>query len=325
VQEWVISYQSALEFWRNTPAAKILSSKKLRAGKLVAKPPDVVALLKAEIGDFSFPLDVLVGEVNARRATPNINSHVSAHWFPHGSFNKVSDDLVVSSPELCFVQMANSLSQVELIALGFEFCGSYRLDKKSEDVRGFRNDAPLTNAHSLRTYVTRTAGFNGHKKAQRALRYIADGSASPMETVLTMLLALPYKSGGYGFTLPTLNYPIYSVKKPGSALVTSKPRYYCDLYWPVERVDVEYDSDAYHARPDWIARDAMRRNALVSMGITVLTVSRQQIINADKMHEVAQTLGKLLDKRLKLPKADFGAHCRELREQLLPKKSMFEQ
>ena len=167
---------------------------------------------------------------------------------------------------------------------------------------GFRGDSPLASVASLGSYAARAAGKKGRKNALKALRFIENGSASPMETVLAILLVLPYRLGGYGFPKPLLNYRIEIPASIGKTAGKSK-YYYCDLYWPDRKVDVEYDSDTYHTGSERIAQDATRRNALSSTGITVVTVSRSQVIRGSKMREFTEVLSKLLKRRLQYSKA----------------------
>ena len=293
------------------------------------------------------PLHVLVGSGNARKVNQNMHCHVYSGEFPDGSFVRMDSGLIVSSPELCFMQMADELSFIGLVALGYELCGSYRLgevsaegkehrdmtsaganalsDREAEKPKmGFRRDFPLTSLDSLSSYTARAAGLKGRKNALRALRYIAERSASPMETILSMLLTLPYSLGGYGFPKPMLNYRIEASAGAGKTAgkVTDKSKhYYCDLYWPEKKVDVEYDSDAFHTGSDRIAQDAIRRNALSSMGLTVISVSRKHVFETLKMRELAHVLSKLLGKRMQFSRKEFAYRHAKLREQLLPKMS----
>ena len=330
---WIVTHQSALEFWRKTDIEGSLIEKTPCAIKPQAKPLDAKELRIEDFQGLTIPLHVLVGSDNARKVNRNLHCHICSGEFPKGSFVRMGSGLTVSPPELCFLQMADTLSLVDLIALGFELCGAYRLpavnsfvgqntigNVESEDNKGFRGDLPLTSINSLNTYIAKAANLKGSIKARRALLFIADGSASPMETILAMLLTLPYKLGGYGFAKPLLNYRI---EVPAGGKSTGKPRqskyYYCDLYWPDKKVDVEYDSDAYHTGSERIAQDAIRRNALSSMGITVVTVSRIQIAKPLNMRELAEILSKLLRKRLNYPKKEFTYRQRELMRQLLPR------
>ena len=164
----------------------------------------------------------------------------------------------------------------------------------------------------------------GRTDAMRSLRFLIDGSASPMETILTMLLTLPYKLGGYGFPKPQLNYRIEVSDKVTSTKIkpTSRPAFYCDLYWPDKKVAVEYDSDEYHSGALRIEKDAIRRNALESVGVRMITVSRRQLTDAAKMREVSEALSRLLSKRLVYAEKEFTSLNAELMGQLLPEDSI---
>jgi len=315
--KWIISHQSALEFWRKAHAKSNLTGKKLRIMKPQLEKLDIKELQSERLRSLAMPLHVLVGSSDARKDSRKLNCHVRSGEFPSGSFIRMDSSLIVSSPELCFVQMAGEISLIELIALGYELCGSYRLDRERADNQGFRKDLPLTNISSLSLYIEKSAGMIGRKNALKALRFIAEGSASPMETILSMLLSLPYNLGGYGFPKPLLNYridvPVNARKEKGQS------KYYCDLYWLDKKVDVEYDSDTHHTGSDRIAEDAIRRNALTSMGVTVVSVSRRQVIEYKKTQELADVLSKLLGRRLQYTKKELILRRAKLLEKLLPK------
>jgi len=313
--EWFISHRSALEFWRRSPA-KVSLARKPRGKALPRKPRDSKALPKAA-ERFTLPLHILVGSDNARKVSCDLRSHINAGTFPRGSFVQGGTGLIMSSPELCFLQMASELSLAELIMLGFELCGTYRIDKISEPDKGFRNDLPLTNSAKLDSFIDRAIGHAGTKRARKALRYITDGSASPMETVLTMLLTLPYRLGGYGFPMPSLNYPLFI--ETNSRSISQKKKYVCDLYWPGEQIDVEYDSNAFHTASEKMKQDAKRRNTLSSAGVVSVTVTKDQLQSVSAFHDVAIVLSKLLEKRLQPPMPQFTARRIELRESVLPK------
>jgi len=342
--KWIICHQSALEIWRKTHARDAVAGKKLRTMKLANKPLDINELQSENLRHLSKPLHVLVGSKNARKASKSLYCHITLAEIPDGSFVRMPSGLIVSSPELCFLQMASELSFIDLIRLGYEFCGSYRLDKGSDPDKGFRSDPPLTSVKKLSSYAAKAVNLKGCKNARRAINFVADGSASPMETVLAMLLTLPYRLGGYGFPKPMLNYRIdvpfgaYESNNDFPALVTITSagtittksfsasadisKYYCDLYWPEKKVAVEYDSDAFHTGSDRIAKDAIRRNALTSAGVTVITVSRSQITTAALLRNLAEDLSKLLGKRLTYSVNEFTYRQGKLLDQLVPINTM---
>ena len=348
--KWIISHKSALEIWRTTPARIAVKGKRLRVMKPSNKPLDTNELRIEKFQNLSRPLHILVGSKNARKASKSLHCHISLAEIPDWSFIRMPNGLIVSSPELCFLQMASELSFIDLVMLGYEFCGSYRINKenKSQDVqnknKGFSNNLPLTSTSKLSSYAIKAVNLKGCKKARRAIDFIVDGSASPMETILTMFLTLPYRFGGYGFPKPILNfgidmpssnvdsytdYPILITVdstgiKTSNAIDTlaNKSKYYCDLYWPDKKVSVEYDSDEYHTGTYRIEKDAIRRNALASANITVVTASRRQVNDTDKLRELAEVLSKLLKKRLTYAEAEFKHRHAILRDQLMPKLPM---
>ena len=317
--EWFVGHQSALEFWRRAQASEAMAGEKLRACKPPTKLTDARGLHFESPFRLSKPLHILVGDDNARKAAKNFTNHISSMKYPGGSFIRVAPEIIMSTPELCFVQMASEYTLFQLVMLGFEFCGSYRLDKEVDPKRGFRDDIPLTSVAKLSAYIAKLEGMKGVKNARRALRFIANGSASPMETILAMLLTLPYRFGGFGFPLPLLNCPVEVSVSFGR--VKRKLKYDCDIYWPDEQVDVEYDSDFYHTNEERIAKDAIRRNALSTVGVTVVTVSRMQIYNTAELRKVAEVLSKQLDRQLRLPMPEFTKKHAALRRQLLSKSS----
>jgi len=342
--KWIFSHQTALEIWRKAPARSIETSTKLRNMKPPVKPIDTKELKIEKLQNLSLPLHVLVGSLNARKASKSLSCHISLAVIPEWSFIRMPSGLIVSSPELCFLQMAGELTFIDLIVLGYELCGTYRLDREDNPVKGFRNDLPLTNTGKLKSYADKAVNLKGCKNARRAISFIADGSASPMETILTMLLTLPYRFGGYGFPKPLLNYRIdaplstddsYSdfptlitidstgIKSsiPMNELI-NKSKFSCDLYWHDSKVAVEYDSDAFHVGPDRIEKDAIRRNTLTSAKITMITASRRQVTDAKKLRELAEALSKLLGKRLNYPVKEFALRQANLMDKLLPNKSV---
>ena len=251
-----------------------------------------------------------------------MQTHAYAQPLPEGSLIEVGDGLFVCSPELTFFQMASELSFAELLELGLELCGTYILPVKgvhSEDPevakKQLYNRTQLTNKERLAAYLARTEGLFGQRRFLRVLQYIVDNSASPRETQLFLLLTLPYKYGGYGFSQPELNAKITPTK---AAKETSSKKFFrCDLFWPEFNVAVEYESDLIHLTPLQIAFDSMKRNSLNAMGITVISVTNKQIYSAVEFDRVAKQLAANLNRRLRSNESDgFIKARRELRSML---------
>jgi len=218
--------------------------------------------------------------------------------------------------------MAGELPLVKLIELGFELCGSYSISPAGEYSPGVESadktlygHPPLTSTKAIKSLITRLEGVNGQKKADRALRYIADGSASPMETIIIMLLTLPHKLGGYGLPMPELNRRIDS---ENAAKWGSRRYYYiCDLFWPKANIAIEYDSDFYHAGADRMDSDSTKRLDLTTHDINVLTVTNRKLRNPAIIESIAKLIAKRLGIRLRYENPQFLEARRELRNLLL--------
>lgn len=160
----------------------------------------------------------------AHRVKPNL---------PQNAILDTMNGFCVCSPEFTFVQAAAICELPKLIEIGYELCGTYDLSEGR-----YRECAPLTTVERLTAFAGAADGVHGVRKARRALRCVAERSASPRETVLTMLLCLPYGFGGYGIEMPLLNHRVDVV---GDALkMTSKKYCVCDLFWPKANLVIEY-------------------------------------------------------------------------------------
>ncbi|PNV67749.1 hypothetical protein C2L71_06585 [Enteroscipio rubneri] len=207
--------------------------------------------------------------------------------------------------------MASRLSLARLIQLGCELCGTYA---QQDTGPAARREVALTSVDGLRAFVEAASHAYGRAKALRALCFVADGAASPMETVLMLLLCLPYRLGGYGIEQPQINY---HVTVPNRRRKLADRTYCeCDLCWPGSNLAVEYDSVLYHLDPDRQESDARRRGTLVSLGFTVLTVSRKQVMDGGAFNRLAHQIANLTGKRLRYVDPGFTRAHLALREEL---------
>ena len=318
-----LTHKSALEYWRIHGAESDSPQGRHRKGRAPADPPNVLMLSRIKAWGLTAPLNVTVGEYSAKRTTPLVRTHLLSGFLPTGWSVDAGNGIIVASPELCFLQMANELPMIKLIELGLELCGLYALPVPTDgnedliaDDRGFYNrQQALTNVKRLSTFASRAVGVPGQHRAQNALRYVSDSTASPMETRLLMLLTLPYRLGGYKLPMPELNARISLASSPKRN--ADGPNYFCDLFWPDAGVAVEYDSDMFHTGADRIAYDSKRRTDLASLGITVVTVTNQQIRSIVEFERVAKLLAAKMSKRLRCNEnSGFLQAQRELRKLL---------
>lgn len=225
------------------------------------------------------------------------------------SFIRVTPHLLVARPEAVFVQMASYLSDIELVLLGYELCGTYiggsvggnlidqNLVDENSNSDGVMMSAyslkPVMSVRSLTNYMSTLGRTTGIRKAQRAASNILDAAASPMEARLAMMLIAPSRSGGYGLPHPALNHHIDVSRKSASG----KSVHICDYYWSDHRFAIEYDSLAFHNAKDNISRDAVRRNELLGKGITVFSLTTKQLMNFELLNNQVRIVGKHLKHR----------------------------
>ena len=269
------------------------------------------------------PIDVLVSKPGRHRHDNQAVAHIMTVDLPKGSFchpedlldcdSLVSmglrpDDMVIVSPELCFLQMANELSLVKLIALGFELCGLYvmppsDLVSSDPDDLCWSDDSqehcpmryPLTTPARLSSYLDASCGIDGLVKARRAASYVLAHSASPRETVLAMLLTLPYSMGGYCLRGFELNRKVdLSVD---AARHFRKSYCVCDLYHAAGRLAIEYDSDFAHSGDDRRQSDSRRVKALTLTGESVVSITNAEITNRQTMDGIAKLVRRKLGLR----------------------------
>lgn len=275
-----------------------------------------------QIEEFSLPflvdnensLHVLVPSLSKKQKSKDHVCHVLTGELPHGAFWRIGNGVYAASPELLFVEMATVLSFVDLVLFGLELCGTYTLRPHSDE--GMRNCPVATTKTRLRSFVRRAKGMRGATIAQRALKWVVDGSNSPMESSLMLLLCFPIRLGGYAFRLPDLNPSMTLGRKAAQMLDYGSMR--CDLHWIKEHVAIEYDSTTEHLNPRAAAQDARRANTLRYKDIELITVTPQMIADHNQFDGVAKQLAKALGARMNSEKLLYSKARRELREQLFP-------
>lgn len=83
-------------------------------------------------------------------------------------FCRVESGVFVSCPELCFVQLAQSLPFHELVRAGNVLCGRFYLDAGKGGELGRRE--PLTSKRRIEAFIRANPGIKGVKEARRRSR-----------------------------------------------------------------------------------------------------------------------------------------------------------
>jgi len=268
--------------------------------------PYIESVLRNELGEKS-QNDVTVFEQDLRVKINGKRAHSCELPLPAGAVT-VRNGMTVASPELLFLQLARSLSIQRLILLGLQLC-SHPPGQPS---------AAITSKQKINAFISKTVGHRGHRKAVRALKYVENGSASIMESVVYMILRLPHVLGGYGLSGVVFNHEI---KLDGQARKRlGQSRCFVDLYYKQAKLAVEYESFAYHNSPSEQGKDIIRSDALERQGIDVMHVSTVQIYDKDACRTFAYNLASRLGKRIQIRTKKFDEMHALLRS-LLPEQN----
>ena len=114
--------------------------------------------------------------------------------------------------------------------------------------------------------------------------------------------------------LPTLNECMVN----GTSIFRDTGRHALvgDLFWAKQRVDLEYDSDAFHTSGESLHRDAAKRNALLDNNFTVLTANARHVKELFEMDILANQLRRALHVRSRVAKCRFDDKRKQLRQEV---------
>lgn len=311
---------SAFEFWRFDRTAVRRQPARdgaLRKNSLLFTKPNGKQIETLRQNGFSFlsePVHLLVPDAASRPKDTQIRCHVRPAQLPRDSFIRVAEDVFVCRPELSFIQRARSQSFAREVLDGLELCGTYRRSVGGRST--VYQVYPITSIDELASFVSKAGSIYGTAAARRALRYIGDGSESPMESVLVVLFCFPVRLGGYGLPLPDLNF---RVRTPDFAKrATGKNSFRCDLFWPGAKLAVEYDGQETHDDLCDRSKDGSRHAALVGMGFQTIRITGENVRNVKELDAIAHAITKKLGMRMQPTKRDWSAKRDQLRNEILP-------
>lgn len=274
------------------------------------------------LGQVSRPIHAFVCDRSMKANTKALVTHTFSRQIPSGCFLDLGHGLCVCTPQFAFLQLGVQNSPLELLKVGMELCGTFsRPPIPSSPASGFAEEGasctyglpPVMHARHLRLFVERMAGQRGAVNARKAVKYLVDGAASPMEAAIYLMLCLPKRVGGYGLPKPTLN-PKIIIKDPTGATTIER---YPDLFWGGANIDVEYNSDESHSGEWSRYRDSRREVELTVADVRVLPLTRHQLMDADGFDEFAQGLRRMLGIRTRPEDPQWQNRRGDLRRALL--------
>lgn len=253
-------------------------------------------------------LGLIVPNQSSLRRSKTHRSRIWSERLPDNSFHDLGDGVFVPSVGFLFLLMATRLSLVQLIALGHELCGTYAFDEN--EPRGMRQrGVPLTSVDELSRYVQTTKGLNGSCKAVRALRFISDGSASPMETRDKLQFCMPLMYGGYALGPHEFNHEVALDSQ--ASHIARKSFCRIDHYWPSIGEGCEYQGEYDHLSPENYSIDRSRINALRSMGYPIYELTSRHVFDLEQFESIALMLAKKM--HVRIPEIRLGATPERIR------------
>lgn len=306
----VFDIATSAGFWREwypanrapkPPEPVVLSQCAFREEDVMRLAP-AWAARNASPGDGSMHL--MVFEPGQRRRSQVHVTHVWSGAVPEGSFYRLGESQVVTSPAFMFLAAGATLSLPALVAFGCELCGCYSFDAREE--RGFRTRSePLLTPDQLRLFLAGAQGCRGYRRAVSALPHVVAGSASPMETFDALAMSLPYRLGGYGLAKPAMNYEVKLSEK--AARIARRATCYADMcYIDTSRADLKIDIEHHgkldHSSDEDRASDRARVNGLKEMGFEVVELTKDQVYDLVAFEYIVERLAKLLGKRIRKDK-----------------------
>lgn len=318
----VLSHRTALEVYRSS-MMPVFGYEKVSFHSLsVPTRNDVECYRALPIRTSHIPLHCVVPKPKNRRNIKDGCCHVFGGEMQAICLHKGMDEssLCVVSPEVLFLEMAALLSGIELVKLGYELCGVYSLPMSQPNYagtpRGFNRRKALTSVERLTAHVASQSSNRSVKKARWALRYVLDGSASPKETELCMLMVLPRKIGGYGLGKPKIRHD-FATSSEVLLFLSGKSTAY-DLYWPDAGVSLRYTDEAHVGDTNERKQNRRYRPSSEPAHLRVIQVSNWDIRHAESLDEVADTVARCHGRHLRNDlQYDFAARQAELRERVL--------
>lgn len=175
--------------------------------------------------------------------------------------------IICTHPLVTWAALSRHLSQVEVIV------------QADAIVRATACPMHIT-TNDITTFLNRTGEFAGKNRCRAALPFLSTITDSPMEA--RAVLALMKE----GMPRPRTQWKIYIPELNWMATV--------DMAYPEQRVIIEYDGDAHRVDKKQYRWDERKRQALRSMGYTVIVVFADDVLTADGRNHFALRVGKAL-------------------------------
>lgn len=313
-----ISHFSALEIYRKLRASyklRLIQQSNSHPGKYnncTYKKILMFANFWEEIN--YWPKDFIVSDKNFMHRSNYYCTHYSGMKYPYNSFVQIHDHVFVASPELMFFQLAPKLSREKLALIIMELCGSYALFS-DQDKKLISNLSSLTSLEKINAFIKNTnKHVSGINKLSDALKMSANGSASPQESILYIILCSPHKFGGYNIQDISLNQKVKLSTKASE--IACQKYIYPDLSVKRVKIAIEYDSDEYHDNSLQNRKDKLRQDALQLDGWKIYSFVTGQLRNKKSLDNMAKMILDSIGQTSRIRMKDFYVRQKSLMRKL---------
>lgn len=311
-----------------TPLSKVQQNRILRSCIMPATPIDFDFAERMGFweSESSEQLDMLIGMEAQRRRDPRICPHLTSS-LPPGAIMHVAHDLYSCSPAFTALMYSKGKSVGEILPLLMELLGTYTLPEeatlpisrgeawdRSALVTDARPDDPTANSDAApSTPLVQQAHYHcspavtieelkamaawatssRYATFRTAVKYVAAGSASPAESIMFGMFALPQRYGGFNMlSLPKggilLNHRI-DFNEQALHMASGIPYAILDAHIPAAKTDLEYNGIG-HEQDAARVHDGQRNNGVRGMGIAIIVLNRDQMRDVIALEAIARTI-----------------------------------
>ena len=291
-----VGFDSSLRYWLTKTADEALPEPATTGAFRQAEA--TAALVKEGALPFGpepgRPLHLVVSDPSLKHRIRGSCVHVYEGPLPDGSFRRLPGSNLVASPELTFLELAQTRSLWELVEAGNYLCSTFSIGDEGRGYTGKR--ARVTTVGQLSRFLDEMPPYTrGIRRAQRALEYVVELTASPKESQLGMHYHLPAELGGRGPFEISANQAI-RIDEHGQRLLGAG-HLVGDLFLPDFGCDLEFDSIEFHTGRFRLDHTQARRNVLEAMGIKTVSATEGQVNTIEKLDDFTW----LLEERLGIP------------------------
>lgn len=253
-----------------------------------------VRVLAGAAPEDDVPVHLAVSEGKARHRAKGLVAHRMAMPLAEGSLCSTEQGVLTVSPELYVLMRSRILSPASLAVVVSLLCGRY--SPRFDDPSGTSVQCePVASVASIRSFAKTCEGlWFSRTNVCRVLDCVADGSRSPMETALNVLLSLSARDGGYGLPKPALNSPIHLSRNEVFAM-RGQRRCEIDFLWPDHGAGLEYDGGGHFDSREAMEQDRLRDALMKERGLDIVRwtwpMVSDEVAFDLKVRELARKLG----------------------------------